>query len=185
MNTWSTCSFSSSNSSRRAKLKEMKQTSVSWPHENNLKFFLIVTLIDMFNLSMKVHHLHKLRKKKKKKGLKTIWQKRSFILKFYLQWINLPFVLFVNCHKSKTNWDFSSYSWTKWLPLLTCLCCPRAKFQEGFQHRRCLLSAPPSRRSACFQSDGAQRARTALCHWQGEALREPASEHPEGQRGKV
>lgn len=74
---------------------------------------------------------------------------------------------------------------TFWSTVLTCLCCPRAKLQEGFQHRRYLLSAPLSRRSACFQSDGAQRARTALCHWQGEALREPASEHPERERKSV
>lgn len=62
--------------------------------------------------------------------------------------------------------------------LLTCLCCPQAKFPEGFQHKGCLLSALPSTHSACFPCVAAQRARSALCRWPGEAPREPATERP-------
>lgn len=96
---------------------------------------------------------------------------------------NQPFVLFD--HKSKQTEILLLFKWAKRFCLLTCLCCPQAKLQEGFQHRRYLLSGLLSRHSACFQSDGAQRARTALCHWQGEALRVPASEHPKRERKSV
>ena len=66
----------------------------------------------------------------------------------------------------------------------TFLCCPRAKLQEGFPHKDYLPSAPPSRHSACPPSDGAQRAGSALCRWQGGAPQEPATEYPTRQRGQ-
>ena len=67
--------------------------------------------------------------------------------------------------------------------LLTCLCCPRAKLQGGFQRKGSLPSAPPSRHRASRPSAAARRARSALCHWQGGALPEPVTEHPKGERG--
>lgn len=99
-------------------------------------------------------------------------------------------------YKSTDQWQCALYCgkyrplFTFFLPsihwrsvcLLTCLCCPQAKFPEGFQHKGCLLSALPSTHSACFQCVAAQRARSALCRWPGAAPQERATECPAGGR---